>query len=132
MRLPSLAILLFSTAMLSSAQYAPNWDSIDRRPVPGWFQDAKFGIFIHWGLYAVPSYAAAGVPKEAQYAEWYWNSITQGQSLPANAPGGAAWRFHQRVYGADFKYDHFAPMFRAELFDPNQWADTFKKSGAKY
>lgn len=125
-------MLLAAGASVCFAQYSPDWESLDRRPVPGWFQDAKFGIFIHWGLYAVPSYAAAGVPKEQQYAEWYWNSITAGQSLPPGSPGTAAWRFHERVYGPGFKYDQFAPMFRAELFEPNQWADTFLKSGAKY
>jgi len=126
------ALLLAGSVSLAATRYQANWESIDSRPVPGWFQDAKFGIFIHWGLYSVPSYAAAGVPKEPQYAEWYWNSITQGKQLAPNAPGTSAWRFHQRVYGADFEYKQFAPMFRAELFDPDQWADTFLKSGAKY
>ena len=124
--------LLIGAAVLAAAQYQPNWESLDKRPTPGWFQDAKFGIFIHWGVYSVPSWAAAGVPKEQQYAEWYWNSITRGKTLPAGAPGSAAWRFHERVYGPDFEYPSFAPMFRAELFDPEQWAETFLKSGAKY
>ena len=80
----------------------------------------------------MPSWAAAGVPKEQQYAEWYWNSITRGRSLAPNEPGTAAWKFHQRVFGPDFDYPQFAPMFRAELFDPDQWAETFLRSGAKY
>src|SRR5947199_4203761 len=128
MKLP-IAILL--VAPLFAQTYQPNWESLDRRPTPSWFQDAKFGIFIHWGLYSVPSYAAAGVPKEQQYAEWYWNSITGGKAKP-DAPGAAAWKFHQRVYGANFPYQDFAPMFRAEMFDPDQWADTLFHSGAKY
>jgi alpha-L-fucosidase len=125
------AVLTMVAAALAQT-YQPNWESLDRRATPAWFQDARFGIFIHWGLYSVPSWAAAGVSNEQQYAEWYWNSITRGKSLPANAPGTAAWRFHQRVYGPDFDYSQFAPMFRAELFDPDQWAATFQKSGAKY
>ena len=44
----------------------------------------------------------------------------------------ATWEFHQRVYGANFPYFDFAPMFRAELFDPDHWADVFERSGAKY
>ena len=127
-----LLILLCGTAALAATKYEPTWDSLDRRPTPAWFGDAKFGIFIHWGVYSVPSYAAAGVPKEQQYAEWYWNSITQGKKLAAGAPGSAAWAFHQRVYGADFPYQNFAPMFRAELFNPDHWADVFERSGAKY
>jgi alpha-L-fucosidase len=129
----NLVSALFLLAAAAAAQtYEPNWESLDRRPTPSWFQHDKFGIFIHWGVYAVPAYAAAGVPKEQQYAEWYWNSITRGKSLAANTPGSAAWRFHQRIYGAEFPYFDFAPMFRAELFDPDHWADTFLKSGAKY
>jgi alpha-L-fucosidase len=127
-----LVLVLLCTAAQSAAQYQPTWESLDRRPAPGWFGDAKFGIFIHWGVYAVPAYAAAGVPKEQQYAEWYWNSITKGRALPPGAPGGAAWAFHKRVYGANFDYQNFAPMFRAELYDPNHWADVFLRSGAKY
>jgi alpha-L-fucosidase len=124
--------ILLSAAALGAQQYEPRWESLDKRPTPQWFQEARFGIFIHWGLYSVPSWAAAGVPKEQQYAEWYWNSITRGKALAPGAEGGAAWAFHQRVYGPDFEYARFAPMFRAELFDPAQWADTFLKSGAKY
>jgi alpha-L-fucosidase len=126
------ALTLFGAAAIAAPQYEAKWESLDKRPMPAWFQDAKFGIFIHWGLYAVPSYAAAGVPKEQQYAEWYWNSVESGKKLAPTAPGSAAWRFHQRVYGPDFDYARFAPMFRAELFEPDQWADTFQKSGAKY
>jgi alpha-L-fucosidase len=123
---------LAGVGALAAPPYEPTWESIDRRPTPAWFQEAKFGIFIHWGLYSVPSWAAAGVPKEQQYAEWYWNSITRGRSLAENAPGSAAWRFHSRNYGPNFDYPQFAPMFRAELFDPGQWAETFLQSGARY
>ena len=125
---------LTAVAVIASAQtYQPTWESVDSRPNPAWFQDAKFGIFIHWGVYSVPSWAAAGVPKEQQYAEWYWNTITRGQqSKDPNAPGTAAWRFHRRVFGANFNYQDFAPQFRAEMFDPDRWADVFQKSGAKY
>lgn len=79
-----------------------------------------------------PVVRRGGSSQGAAVREWYWNSITVGKGLPPNAPGTAAWRFHQRVYGSDFQYQQFAPMFRAELFDPDQWAGTFLKSGAKY
>src|ERR1700694_3223407 len=126
-----LSLLILSTTALA-ATYAPTWSCLDKRETPAWFGESKFGIFIHWGVYSVPSYAAAGVPKEQQYAEWYWNSITRGKELATGAPGSAAWAFHQRVYGADFPYQNFAPMFRAELFNPDHWADVFQGSGAKY
>jgi len=126
------AFVLLACVATAAPRYGADWESLDRRPTPAWFQDAKFGIFVHWGVYSVPCWAAVGVPDEQQYAEWYWNSLTEGKSLPAGAPGSATWRFHQRVYGPNFHYEDFAPLFRAELFDPDQWAETFRVSGARY
>src|SRR6476660_4583533 len=123
--------VLFLCSFANAQQYQPTWQSVDSRPTPAWFSDAKFGIFIHWGLYAVPAYAAVDAPKAQHYAEWYWNSLTVAQngSDPNNLP---TLDFHKRVYGGDFPYQDFAPMFKAELFDPARWADTFERSGAKY
>jgi alpha-L-fucosidase len=117
--------------------YQANWDSLDQRPSPQWYTDAKFGIFIHWGVYSVPSYAPVHAKHETPYAEWYWHSLTAGRNAArsgqqAGADGMHTWQFHKRVYGGDFPYQNFAPMFRAELFDPDQWADVFARSGAKY
>ena len=108
------------------------WEAFDRRPIPDWFQDAKFGIFIHWGVYSVPSWAPRDAHNELGYAEWYWHSLVRGKGLPDGAPDGATWRFHQQVYGAGSPYEDFAPLFRAELFDSEQWAETFLVSGARY
>ncbi len=105
----------------AGATYEARWESLDKRPMPAWFLDAKFGIFIHWGMYAVPAW---GAPK--QYSEWYWYRIQENE-------GKNAWRaFHDRVYGQGFEYKDFAPQFKAELYDPDQWADIFARSGAKY
>jgi alpha-L-fucosidase len=102
-------------------RYEPNWESLDARPTPEWYLDAKFGIFIHWGVYSVPAWG----PKDA-YSEWYWfNQRMRGQR-------GATAKFHEKNYGKDFDYQDFAPMFKAELFEPAEWADTFVSSGAKY
>jgi alpha-L-fucosidase len=109
-----------------------DWQALDHRPMPAWFQDAKFGIFIHWGVYSVPCWAAVGAAMPLQYAEWYWHSLTNGKGLPEGAPNGATWRFHQRVYGATFAYEDFAPLFRAELFDSEQWAEILWAAGARY
>jgi alpha-L-fucosidase len=95
--------------------------------------DAKFGIFIHWGVYSVPAYAAVNVKDENPYAEWYWNSLTSGMDAQGPTGNGAmTWSFHKRNYGADFTYFQFAPQFRAELYDPDRWADLFVRSGARY
>jgi alpha-L-fucosidase len=109
-----------------------DWQALDQRPIPNWFGNAKFGIFIHWGLYSVPSWAPVDGREALRYAEWYWHSLTTGKSLPEGAPNGATWRFHQRVYGANFPYEDFAPLFRAELFDSEQWAEILRAAGARY
>lgn len=120
-------------AFAAPQRFQPNWESIDSRPSPKWYTDAKFGIFIHWGVYSVPSYAAVNVKDENPYAEWYWNSLTEGMKTTGATGHGAMTRqFHQRVYGKNFPYFDFAPMFRAELYDPDRWADVFARSGARY
>lgn len=112
---------LFSAA---AQQFEPNWASLNTRKMPEWFQQDKFGIFIHWGLYAVPAYAPVIPNSGDSYAEWYWYRIQEKNKnfLP----------FHQKQYGENFSYPQFEPQFKAELFDPKQWADVFKKSGARY
>ena len=110
-------------------KYTPSWDSLDQRKNPQWFADAKFGIFIHWGLYSVPSYAPKGT-----YAEWYWHSKDGEQTKHQAASGRAEFTkaFHNRVYGDNFEYKDFRNLFTCEMFEPNEWADLFKRSGAKY
>jgi alpha-L-fucosidase len=119
---PSLVLVactLLPGTFVTGEPYKPTWESLDSRPNPAWFNEAKFGIFIHWGVYSVPSWSPKG-----EYSEWYWNSMGKKD--------GATWKFHVQTYGEKFKYQDFAPMFKAELFDAKQWADVFKRSGAKY
>jgi alpha-L-fucosidase len=72
------------------------------------------------------------LPTELAYAEWFWHAFTEGRKADAKPVDAGSWAFHKRVYGADFPYQDFAPLFRAELFDPAHWADVFARSGAKY
>jgi alpha-L-fucosidase len=117
---------------LFGQQYEPTWESIDKRPTPAWFSEAKFGIFIHWGTYSVPAYAPL-IPGKLAYAEWYWHALRNGRNDPnANELEKGTWAFHQKVYGADFPYQNFAFQFKAELFDPDRWAEVLAGSGAKY
>ena len=112
--------------------YEPTWESVDRRRTPAWFSEARFGIFIHWGTYSVPAYAPV-IPGKLAYAEWYWHAMTNGRDNPrAGELEKGTWAFHQRVYGSDIPYQDFAPQFKAELFDPDHWAQVFAHSGAKY
>jgi alpha-L-fucosidase len=119
-----LLVALFSKT--AHAQYQPNWASLDQRQTPEWWKEAKFGIFIHWGLYSVPAYAPV---KEVEgvyekYAEHYENRLITGNTLFT--------AHHNKFYGKDFKYKDFAPMFKAEYFKPDDWADLFQQAGARY
>jgi len=117
---------------LNAQAYRPEWDSIDARPTPSWFAHDKFGIFIHWGVYSVPAYAPV-IPGKLAYAEWYWHNMTEGRDNPkADEVEKGTWEFHKKWFGADDPYQNFAPQFRAELFEPDHWADVFANSGAKY
>ncbi len=132
MRALSLSVVLTGAAVLAGAQpYQPTWASVDRRPTPAWFTDARFGVFIHWGVYSVPSYAPV-IPGKLAYAEWYWNALTNGKGATPNPIQAGTWEYHRRQYGHDYDYQDFAPQFRAELFDPDRWADVLARSGAKY
>ena len=105
--------------------YRPAWESLDSRPIPSWFQDAKFGIFIHWGVYSVPAWRPVSSARYASYAEWYYARV-----MGDTVHGGD--RFHKENYGESFEYRDFAPLFTAELFDPGFWAELFADAGAKY
>lgn len=115
-----------SRASQTQHKYEANWASLDARPMPGWFAEARFGIFVCWGPYCVPGWAPKG-----QYAEWYGHSI-KWNNHPAHDEKSPFWKFHERVYGRDFSYEQFAPLMKGELFEPESWADLFVKSGAKY
>jgi alpha-L-fucosidase len=107
-------------------KYTADWNSLNSRPTPSWYTDAKFGIFIHWGVYSVPSWSVTG-KNSGSYAEWYWMRIMETTNrVPA-------WReYHDKTYGTNFNYMDFAPRFTAELFDPDAWAKILAGSGAKY
>ncbi|QOY93381.1 alpha-L-fucosidase [Massilia sp. UMI-21] len=94
----------------------PAWDSLRAHyRVPEWFRDAKFGLFIHWGLYSVP----------AAQSEWYARHMVR-------TPGVI--KQHAERFGPQdrFGYKDFIPMFKAERFDPDAWAALFEASGARY
>jgi alpha-L-fucosidase len=94
---------------------------IEQHTSPGWYNSAKFGIFIHWGLFSVPAWAP--VPR---YAEWYdfW--------IHDDKPGMEAYEHHLATWGKDFVYDDFIPMFTAAAFNASEWAELVADAGAKY
>lgn len=115
----------------SDAQYQPNWASLDSRPNPGWYAQARFGIKIHWGPYAVPGYGALG-----QYAEQYqrfYRVGTEDCGSPTNPISGGCdtAKFHHLRYG-NMSYERFESDFNPVLYNATEWADVFKAGGAKY
>lgn len=103
---------------LANWPYAPSWNSLKTHPTPRWFQEAKFGIYTHWGIYCVPA--------RGPNATWYpYNMYRAG--TPQHA-------YHVQTYGdpSQFGYKDFIPQFTAEKFDPDEWAELFRRSGARY
>ncbi|MGV8095468.1 MAG: alpha-L-fucosidase [Mangrovibacterium sp.] len=125
-----LVFLLTGLSVLYSQPYQATWESIDSRQVPSWFEDARFGIFIHWGLYSVPAYSPTerdNVGIYDRYAEHYWRRWVNESGTQKYFKD-----FHNRVYGPNFTYQDFVSQFKAEMFNPDEWAKLFKESGAKY
>jgi alpha-L-fucosidase len=97
--------------------YEPTWESLaQHEAAPRWFRDAKFGIYFHWGVYAVPAFGN----------EWYPRHM--------HFEGRPEYAHHLKTYGhpSEFGYHDFVPMFKAEHFDAEQWADLFQRAGARF
>jgi alpha-L-fucosidase len=101
----------------NAGPFEAKWDSLADYEIPEWYKDAKFGIFIHWGMYSVPGFGNEWYPREMYRQE--------------NSRRGI-YEHHQEKYGANFGYKDFIPMFKAENFDPDAWAQLFKDAGARY
>ncbi|KAK7710026.1 hypothetical protein SLS57_008524 [Botryosphaeria dothidea] len=112
-------------ATFGIAEYEATYDSVYSHESPSWFNDAKFGIFIHWGVYSVPGWGNSG--ENESYAEWYWWDQNQG---PGTSVG--TWEYHLDTYGPDVVYDDFIQNFTASAFDPKAWVDLFADAGAQY
>ena len=102
--------------VIDKGPYRDDWASLTDFVMPSWFEKAKFGIFIHWGLYSVPAFNN----------EWYSRNMY--------IQGSPEFEHHVKTYGLhkDFGYKDFIPLFTADRFDPDFWAETFAAAGAKY
>jgi alpha-L-fucosidase len=102
--------------LIEKGSYKDTWESLSRYPEPSWYKKAKFGIFIHWGVYSVPAFGN----------EWYPRKMY--------IQGSKEYDHHIKTYGnpKDFGYADFVPQFKAEKFDAAEWIHLFKASGAKY
>ena len=99
-------------------QYQSTWESIRQHTTPSWFKKAKYGIYAHWGPYSVP---AAG-PNVTWYPYWMYREPSP------------QFDHHVKHFGhpSKFGYKDFIPMFTAEKFDAEEWADLYSRSGAKF
>jgi len=100
--------------------FKADWKSLKQYQVPEWFHDAKFGIYTHWGPYSVPSYEN----------EWYPRLMY----MKDHDRGERFYDHHTKHWGdlSEFGYKDFIPLFKAEKFNAEEWADLFKKSGAQF
>ncbi len=103
-------------SVVARGPFRASWDSLEKYEVPEWYRDAKFGIFIHWGVYSVPAFDN----------EWYPRNMYM--------VGSPVFKHHVETYGPQAKlgYKDFISMFRAEKFNAEEWAELFRKAGAKY
>ena len=124
----TVAVVLSVQPVAPAAPYEANWESLDTRPIPPWFENAKFGIFIHWGPYSVPAWSPRGT-----YSEWYQYWM-QKKTISGNGDfkGPEVYDFHVKTYGEDFPYYRFGEQFTADLYEPDDWAKLFEDAGAKY
>ena len=105
--------------------YSATKASLSQHQSPDWFNNAKFGIFIHWGIYSVPAWAPTNAQgASVEYAEWYWRQMNN-----SNDP---TYAHHANTYGKNFNYDDFIAQFTASKFDPKAWVQLFEQAGAKY
>jgi len=129
----SLIILLISNCLnieTNGQSYEADWESLAKHETPQWFEDAVLGIYFHWGIYSVPAFGCWGgrnmyQPKGGTSENWghiedkYKNTYD----------------YVKKVYGepgTEFGYKDFIPMFKAEKWDPDEWAELFKESGADF
>jgi alpha-L-fucosidase len=115
------------------SEYEPTWESLDSHEIPDWYEDAKLGIFIHWGIYSVPAWAPPGIDiaealeegfTDSPYAEWYpyFMHIEESETYD----------YHREHYGEDVEYVDFVDDWTAEDWDPEAWAEFFADVGAGY
>ncbi|KAH8591708.1 putative alpha-L-fucosidase [Bisporella sp. PMI_857] len=105
--------------------YEPTYESIYTHESPDWYNGAKFGIFIHWGLYSIPAWGNSG--SNETYAEWYWWNENMGPKT-----SDRTYEYHLSKYGTGYIYDDFMDKFSAEGYDAREWVNLFADSGATY
>ncbi|KAJ6276640.1 glycoside hydrolase [Bipolaris maydis] len=112
------------TGSCGFGDYTATKASLNKHWTPDWYNNAKFGIFIHWGVYSVPAFGNVGDKED--YAEWYWMRMTQPNYK------SQTYQYHRETYGENFNYDDFIPSFTGDKFNAKEWVDLIAEAGAKY
>ena len=110
--LASLFLLFHAT---KTKAWEATWESLDSRPNPTWYDESKFGIFIHWGVFSVPAFGS-------EWFWWYWQGTKNREYA----------EFIRKTEHENFAYADYAHRFDASLYRPREWADLFAQSGAQY
>ena len=102
--------------VIARGRFKDTWESLSQYRAPEWYERAKLGIFIHWGVYSVPAFGS----------EWYSRNMY--------IRGTKEFEHHVKTWGPqkEFGYKDFIPLFKAEKFDPAEWAELFRAAGARY
>lgn len=100
--------------VIQKGPFKDDWESLSHYGIPDWYARAKFGLFVHWGVYSVPAF----------HNEWYSREMYQ--------KGSRTYAHHRKTYDRDFGYKDFIPQFKAEHYNPKEWAELFAESGARY
>ncbi|KAJ8297720.1 hypothetical protein KUTeg_024251 [Tegillarca granosa] len=116
---------------INDGKYKPTWTSLETRPLPDWYNDGKIGIFLHWGVYSVPSFVDVGNEGLGEWFWFYWKGPLQN-GIKHRKNKESALKFIAKNYPPEFQYTDFAPQFKAEFFEPDKWAKLFESSGARY
>jgi alpha-L-fucosidase len=130
------APILWSPDALGQTRYTASWSSLDtHNPAPDWFQDAKFGVYYHWGAFATPMFGTEWYPrnmmnKAGNSAEYQHHMATFGD------PYGS-WGYDKFLTGANDKsgkFTQFAPKLKSAggNWDPDEWAQMFYDAGARF
>ncbi|NUT98260.1 MAG: alpha-L-fucosidase [Saccharothrix sp.] len=120
-------------ATVGPSSYTPTWPSVDQHPpAPEWFQDAKFGIYYHWGVFSVPAFANEWYPRSM-----YLNGSPENNHHKQVYGDPSVWPYHNFINGARDKagnWVQFAPKLKSAggNFDPDEWAQLFVDAGAKF
>lgn len=125
-------LFLCLVTIINAQKYKPNWKSLSQWTVPVWFDNAVLGIYMHWGVYSVPGFRFNDGSEQVDSGLWYGRLMYVPNDSETSNYG--VYDYHRKTYGdpCEFAYHEFVPMFKANKWDPDSWAELFKFAGADF